>query len=63
MSYSTLNIHDIKTVDVTKKESKDKEGNLKYTYLQIKMEDAKGENFELTAFLNDKEDGYKINLV
>ena len=63
MSYSTITIHDIKTVDVSKREHKDDDGNVKYTVLKIEMRDAKGENFELTAFLNKGEEGYTVNLV
>jgi len=63
MSYSTITIHDIKSVDVEKKESVDDDGKVRYTVLKIEMKDAKGERFELTAFLNKGEEGYTINLV
>jgi hypothetical protein len=63
MSYSTITIHDIKTVDVSKREYKDDDDNVKYTVLKIEMKDAIGESFELTAFLNKGEEGYTVNLV
>ncbi len=63
MSHPSITIHDIKTVDVEKKEHINDDGKVKYTLLKIEMKDAKGESFEVTAFLNKGEEGYSINLV
>ena len=63
MSYADITIHDVKSVDVLKRENKDKGGNVKFTTLKIEMADKKGERYTLTAFLNDGDEGYNINLV
>tara|TARA_R110000822_G_scaffold9794_2_gene37589 strand:+ start:276 stop:467 length:192 start_codon:yes stop_codon:yes gene_type:complete len=63
MSNSSITIHDIKSVEVSKHEAKNEAGELQYTTLDIELQDSKKERFRITAFLSKDEEGYSINLV
>ena len=63
MSNPSITIHDIKSVDVSKHEAKNDEGEVQYTTLDISLVDSKRENFRITVFLSKGEEGYTVNLV
>ena len=63
MANPSITIHDIKTVDVSKHEAKNDEGEVQYTTLDIELQDSKKENFRITVFLSKGEEGYTVNLV
>ena len=63
MSNSSITIHDIKSVDVSKHEALNDKGELQYTTLDIELVDSKKESFRITAFLSKGEDGYSVNLI
>ena len=63
MSNPSITIHDIKSVDVSKHEAKNDEGEVQYTTLDISLVYSKRENFRITVFLSKGEEGYTVNLV